>query len=487
MVSILQYCNTQLEDCREYTCTRTSIAILQYTYAVVFFRFVAFNNSCSSTCTCTRCFQQSASSAFISMSSLPRPTSSLPRHSSVSKSAPRQPEKRPREPAPEKSNKGAKAAAGAAAAAAAHDAALQLKSLKEAKKEQETAAATAANAQAAQAEAVAKAKQATETAARTAGEAAKAAARTAAATAATSKAMAAAKTAADKAKAANNKSPPTAFMLWMNTEGRASAKAAYPGLQMVAIASVCGIMWNTMPSEEKLAWHVESNKLRAAHDAQQTALLGRGRKVKWASTAGNACQIFSVTNNEWLIGFIHERTGDMVHVVYETEGDTREKTLPIDSQHLKEWAPTINGACRVFSVSAKQWLDAVIVSQRGATLTVNYEIDGIGYSKQVDAGDTDVLRWPLYSEGEPMLNVGRFRALFKQGVLSIEDARKFCKNFFFREAGEQPAHTWQGACARAHGSVPVLVVLPSCCAWPCCCGNKTRSLTCGWAGGLVNR
>jgi hypothetical protein len=256
-----------------------------------------------------------------------------------------------------------------------------------------------------------------------------------------------------KAKIAKSRAPPTAFLLWFNQEGRASARARYPERSMKEIASVGGIMWNQMPPQQRLPWHVHAKKLRAAFDVQREG--GRGRAVKWAATAGNACRIR--VKNEWVVGFIHERDRDRVHVVYEVEGETHGRTLFIsDNENLQAWAPTVNGACRVFSNTAKEWRDAVVIAQTGATLTVSYDINGIGYSKQVDAADTGVLRWPLYSEGEQMVNVGRFRALFKEGILSIEDARTFCKRFFIPVHGERPVHTytWQGACAHTLAETP---------------------------------
>ncbi len=137
-------------------------------------------------------------------------------------------------------------------------------------------------------------------------------------------------------------------MLWFRHEGRARAKkeladSAVPAShqqdresathQPRTSAAVGGKIWKELPPEERVIWHVEANKRRAAYDTQQ-ASLGHGRQVTWNATPGNACQICVKSN--WVVGFILERIdeadggkGNKVEVVYEADGDTHRQTLSI--------------------------------------------------------------------------------------------------------------------------------------------------------------
>jgi len=58
------------------------------------------------------------------------------------------------------------------------------------------------------------------------------------------------------------KRPPSAYMLWMNEEGRSLAKEKYPGLKPTAIVSICGRMWREMETEHKDLWLRKANKLK---------------------------------------------------------------------------------------------------------------------------------------------------------------------------------------------------------------------------------
>ena len=48
------------------------------------------------------------------------------------------------------------------------------------------------------------------------------------------------------------KRPPSAYMLWMNREGRSLAKGEYPTLKVTEIAALCGRFWREMDPSEKV-------------------------------------------------------------------------------------------------------------------------------------------------------------------------------------------------------------------------------------------
>ena len=58
------------------------------------------------------------------------------------------------------------------------------------------------------------------------------------------------------------KKAPSAYMLWMNEQGRRAAKEKYSDLQTTQITSLCGRMWREMDQEHKDVWLQKAKELK---------------------------------------------------------------------------------------------------------------------------------------------------------------------------------------------------------------------------------
>eukprot|EP00591_Stephanopyxis_turris_P007757 CAMPEP_0195520798 /NCGR_PEP_ID=MMETSP0794_2-20130614/17549_1 /TAXON_ID=515487 /ORGANISM="Stephanopyxis turris, Strain CCMP 815" /LENGTH=159 /DNA_ID=CAMNT_0040650221 /DNA_START=70 /DNA_END=549 /DNA_ORIENTATION=+ len=56
----------------------------------------------------------------------------------------------------------------------------------------------------------------------------------------------------------------SAYMLWMNQEGRQNAKKRYPEMKVTAVASLCGEIWRGMSAAMKKPWEKQAAKLKEA-------------------------------------------------------------------------------------------------------------------------------------------------------------------------------------------------------------------------------
>lgn len=60
----------------------------------------------------------------------------------------------------------------------------------------------------------------------------------------------------------------SAYMLWMNQEGRQNAKKRYPEMKVTAVASLCGEIWRGMSPALKKPWEAQAAKLKQAEQAR---------------------------------------------------------------------------------------------------------------------------------------------------------------------------------------------------------------------------
>jgi hypothetical protein len=55
----------------------------------------------------------------------------------------------------------------------------------------------------------------------------------------------------------------SAYMLWMNQEGRQNAKKRYPDMKVTAVASLCGEIWRGMSPAMKKPWEQQAEALKS--------------------------------------------------------------------------------------------------------------------------------------------------------------------------------------------------------------------------------
>jgi hypothetical protein len=55
----------------------------------------------------------------------------------------------------------------------------------------------------------------------------------------------------------------SAYMLWMNQEGRQNAKKRYPDMKVTAVASLCGEIWRGMSAAMKKPWELQAEALKS--------------------------------------------------------------------------------------------------------------------------------------------------------------------------------------------------------------------------------
>ena len=68
-------------------------------------------------------------------------------------------------------------------------------------------------------------------------------------------------------------------MLWMNTEGRAAAKAENPDASLGDIGKACGVMWKEM-GEEKARWNEKAAADKRRYERELAEYNGGGVKVE---------------------------------------------------------------------------------------------------------------------------------------------------------------------------------------------------------------
>lgn len=68
-------------------------------------------------------------------------------------------------------------------------------------------------------------------------------------------------------------------MLWMNTEGRAAAKAENPDAGLGDIGKACGVMWKEMSEEKKERWNEQAVADKRRYEREMADYKGGGVKV----------------------------------------------------------------------------------------------------------------------------------------------------------------------------------------------------------------
>ena len=241
--------------------------------------------------------------------------------------------------------------------------------------------------------------------------------------------------------------PPNAWVLWLNAEGRPEFVKKFPTFDAQTIMVICGQAWRDMSPAEKAPYEKAARKMMEKYQEQMAAAASANAKVTWVPDVGNACLVLSDTAKGFVPAFIDSATKNgTLKLIYEVKGEPREKSVPASevAEMVKPWEPVQYGACQIRSQTSGGWTDGIIEAIDGSNCDVVFQHDGEMYVKTVPTDDTDVLRWPTFSEGELLLNVTRFRKMFRPDALRGQqaNARKFCAKYFKVLPGQKKPEKW---------------------------------------------
>ena len=72
----------------------------------------------------------------------------------------------------------------------------------------------------------------------------------------------------------------TAFMVWMNSEGRAAAKAENPDLKVTEVGKRCGELWKAMDADAKAPWEEKAKADKVRYEAEMKEYKAKGKAAK---------------------------------------------------------------------------------------------------------------------------------------------------------------------------------------------------------------
>ena len=68
----------------------------------------------------------------------------------------------------------------------------------------------------------------------------------------------------------------SAYMIWMNGEGRAKAKASNPDAGLGEVGKMCGAMWKEMDADAKAVWDEKAKEDKLRYEREMAAYSGKG-------------------------------------------------------------------------------------------------------------------------------------------------------------------------------------------------------------------